>query len=168
MNARKTKSTPYEVGHCKPPRHTQFRKGRSGNPRGRPPRDPMLRVKTLTLREAYRGVVIKKNGRNEPATAIEAILRSQAELAVKGNVQAQRAILSAVRRFEKEDEEAAKLAKIRRKIYGPECDDDADEPKPDDEEGDEEEWEPEEWDEEDQELPVSRGTGSSSDPVDEQ
>jgi hypothetical protein len=26
----------YEVGYSKPPRHTRFRKGRSGNPRGRP------------------------------------------------------------------------------------------------------------------------------------
>ena len=28
----------YEVGYGKPPRHTRFVKGRSGNPRGRPPR----------------------------------------------------------------------------------------------------------------------------------
>ncbi len=26
----------YEVGYGKPPRHTRFKKGRSGNPRGRP------------------------------------------------------------------------------------------------------------------------------------
>ena len=28
----------YKVGYGKPPLHTRFRKGRSGNPRGRPPR----------------------------------------------------------------------------------------------------------------------------------
>ena len=27
----------YEVGYGKPPRHTRFTKGQSGNPRGRPP-----------------------------------------------------------------------------------------------------------------------------------
>ena len=27
----------YEVGYGKPPRHTRFVKGRSGNPRGKPP-----------------------------------------------------------------------------------------------------------------------------------
>jgi hypothetical protein len=28
----------YEIGYRKPPKATQFRKGRSGNPRGRPKR----------------------------------------------------------------------------------------------------------------------------------
>jgi len=26
----------YEVGHCKPPKHSQYQKGKSGNPKGRP------------------------------------------------------------------------------------------------------------------------------------
>ncbi len=26
----------YEVGYARPPKHTQFRKGQTGNPRGRP------------------------------------------------------------------------------------------------------------------------------------
>ncbi|MFG1201809.1 DUF5681 domain-containing protein [Xanthobacter aminoxidans] len=29
------KPTEYEVGYCKPPTHTRFQKGRSGNPKGR-------------------------------------------------------------------------------------------------------------------------------------
>jgi hypothetical protein len=102
MTARKIKSSPYKVGYGKPPRHTQFRRGRSGNPRGRPPRDPVRRLEALTLQEAYRAVAIKENGLMVPATTIQAILRSQAELAANGNVQAQRAILAAVQRFEEE------------------------------------------------------------------
>ena len=32
----------YEVGHCKPPKHTQFKPGQSGNPKGRPKKDKQL------------------------------------------------------------------------------------------------------------------------------
>jgi hypothetical protein len=117
MTAPKTTSAPYKVGYGNPPRHTRFRKGQSGNPRGRPPRPRAHRLKALTLQQAYRGVAIIENGRAEPVTAIEAILRSQVELATKGNVQAQRAILAAVRAFEKEDEMAATPAAIRLSVY---------------------------------------------------
>jgi hypothetical protein len=115
MTAQETKPVSSKVGYGKPPRHTQFRKGRSGNPYGRPPRDPAQRLKALTLQEVYRGVVIKENGLAVPATAMQAILRSQVELATNGNVQAQRAILAAVRRFEEENEAEEMLAEVRRR-----------------------------------------------------
>jgi hypothetical protein len=55
MTARQTQSAPGDVGYGKPPRHTQFRKGQSGNPGGRPRREQVERLKALTLQEAYRG-----------------------------------------------------------------------------------------------------------------
>jgi hypothetical protein len=104
-------TTPYDVGYGKPPRHTQFRKGRSGNPGGRPRRrEEVERLKALTLAEAYRGVVLKReDGVAMPALAIEAILRSQIELAMNGDVRAQRDILNAVRAYERADAETAAL-----------------------------------------------------------
>ena len=52
----------YEVGYGKPPRHTRFKKGQSGNPRGRPSGSKNL--KTL-LNEALneRVVVTEEGGR---------------------------------------------------------------------------------------------------------
>ena len=38
MTSRKKKSVLYHVGYGKPPPHTRFRKGESGNPSGRPRR----------------------------------------------------------------------------------------------------------------------------------
>ena len=45
----------YEVGYKKPPRHTQFRKGKSGNPAGRPKRAVNVQAslhKTLSRADA--------------------------------------------------------------------------------------------------------------------
>jgi hypothetical protein len=108
MTARQTHSASCDVGYCKPPRHAQFRKGQSGNPGGRPRREPVERLKALTLQEAYRGMTIRReDGIAEPALAIQAILRSQVELAMGGNVRAQRDILNAVRAYERADAEKA-------------------------------------------------------------
>ncbi len=64
-------ATNYQVGYGKPPVHSRFPRGRSGNPRGRPKgarnRDtiPGLReekLKTLILEEAYRPVTVNDPG----------------------------------------------------------------------------------------------------------
>src|SRR6266481_6045681 len=101
MTSAKRKSALYQVGYGKPPRNAQFRKGRSGNPGGRPRRAPTERVKALALREAYRTITVKEGGRAFALPAIQAILRSQVVLAAKGNVQAQRAVLATIQPTEK-------------------------------------------------------------------
>jgi Family of unknown function (DUF5681) len=73
MTSRKNKSTPYEIGYGKPPRHTQFRQGRSGNPGGRPRRPATERMKELALQEAYRPITVKEGGRALALPAIQAI-----------------------------------------------------------------------------------------------
>jgi hypothetical protein len=102
MTAPQTKSASYEVGYGKPPRHTQFKKGQSGNPGGRPRGRTAGRFQELVLQEAYRPVVVMEDGRAEPVPAIQAVLRSQIELAAGGNVRAQRAILTMIRDIEQE------------------------------------------------------------------
>jgi Family of unknown function (DUF5681) len=114
MTSRNTKSVRYQVGYGKPPRHAQFRKGRSGNPGGRPRRAALERAKELALREAYRTVTMKEGGRALALPAIQAILRSQIALAAKGNVQAQRAVLAAIYTIEQENVEAAERAERSR------------------------------------------------------
>jgi hypothetical protein len=93
----------YAIGYGKPPLHTRFRKGQSGNPAGRP--RARLTAKQLTLDEAYRAVVVKEDGdgRAEPVPALQAVLRSQIALAIKGNGPAQRAVLAAVQAIEEDE-----------------------------------------------------------------
>jgi hypothetical protein len=113
MTARKSKSAAYKIGYGKPPRHTQFRQGQSGNPGGRPRRLATERMKELALQEAYRPITVKEGGRALALPAIQAILRSQVELAAQGNVQAQRAVLAAIQTIEAENVFEATLAAVR-------------------------------------------------------
>ncbi|WP_395541880.1 DUF5681 domain-containing protein [Neotabrizicola sp. sgz301269] len=96
----------YEVGYGKPPEATQFRKGKSGNPRGRPKGSknklPALneeRMKGIILEEAYRSITVRDGARNISVPIARAVLRSLAVNAVKGQHRSQRLfaeLLSAV------------------------------------------------------------------------
>jgi len=94
-------SASYEVGYRKPPRHTQFQKGQSGNPGGRPRRSLAGRLEELALYEAYRTTVVMEDGHAMPMPAIQAVLRRQLESAAGGNVRAQRDILAMIRDIER-------------------------------------------------------------------
>jgi hypothetical protein len=77
MTVPHTNAASYEVGYGRPPRRTQFQKGRSGNPGGRPRRPPAERLNALALYEAYRTMIVMEDGRAVPVSAIQAVLRSQ-------------------------------------------------------------------------------------------
>ena len=49
----------YAVGYGKPPVHTRFQKGKSGNPKGRPRGVTAARVKGLILQEGYRKIPLR-------------------------------------------------------------------------------------------------------------
>jgi hypothetical protein len=61
----------YAVGYCKPPRHSRFKKGQSGNPRGRPAGSKNL--KTLVTQALNQHIVIIEDGRPRKITKREAI-----------------------------------------------------------------------------------------------
>src|SRR5262245_57192065 len=100
MTASQTTSASYEVGYRKPPRHTQFHKGQSGNPGGRPRRSPAKRLEELALYEAYRTTVVMEDGHATPMPVIQAVLRRQLQIAASGNARAQRDILAMIRDIE--------------------------------------------------------------------
>jgi hypothetical protein len=56
--SRKNKSAAYKVGYGKPPVHTRFRNGQSGNPGGRSARTATDGAKALMLEEACRTVTV--------------------------------------------------------------------------------------------------------------
>jgi hypothetical protein len=93
----------YQVGYGKPPAHSRFRKGQSGNPTGQRRRpNGTERLKKLISQEAYRPLTVRDGGDIKRIAAVQAVLRSQITSAVKGNVSAQRAIINAIQQLEAE------------------------------------------------------------------
>jgi hypothetical protein len=92
-------ASPYDVGYRKPPRHAQFKKGQSGNPSGRPRKtsepkvEGVIWLNDLVLREAGRPVTALVDGKPTTISTTQAVLRSQAMAAMKGDVRAQAAYL---------------------------------------------------------------------------
>lgn len=90
------------IGYGKPPRRTRFKKGKSGNPNGRPKGISGERMKVLALKEAYRAVTVKEGDKVKKMPAVQAILRGQMAAAAKGNGRSQRDFLDMVRELERE------------------------------------------------------------------
>jgi Family of unknown function (DUF5681) len=78
----------YETGYGKPPRSTQFRKGVSGNPKGRP-KDPPEFDREL-LREAKSLININENGRSRRISKHAAVVKQVTNKAAKGDMSAAR------------------------------------------------------------------------------
>ena len=92
-----------------PPIEHRFRKGASGNPKGRPRKKRALvstkvngqpgigfedRIKSLAIEEAYRLITIREGDRVERIPVIQAILRKVAVAAANGNTRAQQNYLN--------------------------------------------------------------------------
>lgn len=87
----------YDVGFAKPPVTTRFKQGQSGNPKGRPKgaknKRPALneeRLKDIILDEAYRTITVRDGEKSVTVPMAQAVVRSLAINAAKGQHRAQR------------------------------------------------------------------------------
>ena len=101
------------VGCRKPPVHSRFRKGQSGNPGGRPKGMTSGRAAALMQKEVYRRIRVKEGDKVVTMTVFQAVLRSLITLAMKGNGGAQRAFLDSVRAIERESASAQSANEVQ-------------------------------------------------------
>jgi hypothetical protein len=84
----------YDVGYGRPPVHSQFPPGQSGNPAGRRKGQPT--PNEIFMKEAARLVKIKRGDTVETITKFEAIVRRMLQLAMEGDIAAARLVLFAL------------------------------------------------------------------------
>jgi hypothetical protein len=88
----------YEVGYGKPPRHTRFVKGRSGNPRGRPP--GAENMKTLLSKTLNELIIVTEPGGRRKVSKREAIVTQLVNRSAKADYRAIQILLGMLRDIE--------------------------------------------------------------------
>ena len=92
----------YEVGYGKPPRHSRFVKGQSGNPRGRPPGAKNF---TTLLNEALNErVLVAENGGRRKVSKRQVIVTQLVNQSAKADLRAMKILLDFVRDIERQTE----------------------------------------------------------------
>jgi hypothetical protein len=96
------KTRDYDVGYAKPPRQTQFKKGQSGNPRGRP--GGAKNLSTLLSEALNEPVIVAENGRHRKITKRQAAFKQLVNEAAKGNWRALKLLVDILQDIERRTE----------------------------------------------------------------
>jgi hypothetical protein len=84
-----TKSS--KVGYCRPPEHSRFKPGQSGNPRGRRPKQPVELdpaaepSKSAVLNAGLRPVAVRRDGKVHHIPMVDAVVESLAQRGAAGS-----------------------------------------------------------------------------------
>ena len=92
----------YQVGYGKPPRHTRFTHGQSGNPRGRPREAKNL--PTLLTEALNERVIVAENEGRRKITKREAIITQLVNRSAKADLRAMKILLDIIQDIERRTE----------------------------------------------------------------
>lgn len=97
----------YDVGYKKPPQHSRFQPGQSGNPKGRPKGAKGLT--TLLDKAMKETVTVQKNGKPRKVSKLEIAITQMANKAAQGDLKAIQFLAPLLRELE---------AKAENKVHG--------------------------------------------------
>ncbi len=111
MPDRKTPKPPdYDVGYRRPPKASQFKAGKSGNPKGRPKASRSVgAVLQGILRQR---IAVTENGKTRRIPALEVMLRRLTNDAMRSDPRAMKLLLSLVERYGDSPEAALDLGAV--------------------------------------------------------
>lgn len=100
----------YDIGYRKPPRHSQFKKGQSGNPKGRP--KDTRNVSTILAELMTEEVLIREDGRKRRVRADKLMLMRLRHRAVTGDHKALELTLRLLKEMENTRRPAADMDQL--------------------------------------------------------
>ena len=86
----------YEIGYKRPPKAGQFKKGRSGNPKGRP--KGSNNFVTLLEQELGQSIVVNENGKKKTVSRMQAMVKRMVSGALQGETRAILTLVEILRR----------------------------------------------------------------------
>ena len=92
----------YEIGYRRPPASGQFKKGQSGNKKGRP--KCSKNFLTLLDHELGQTITVNENGKKKVITRMQAMVKRMVADALQGNLKSLMALLEILRRTGKFEE----------------------------------------------------------------
>ena len=102
---------PEKVGYCRPPQHTRFEKGKSGNPKGRP--RGARGLKTDLKAELSKKITVTEGGKKRSMTKQQVVVHQLTSKAAKGDLKAITKLIDLTRdTFGLEDEETKGAAQL--------------------------------------------------------
>ena len=94
----------YEIGYKRPPKASQFKKGRSGNPKGRP--KGSNNFVTLLEQELGQSIVVNENGKKKTVTRMQAMVKRMVNGALQGETRAMLTLVEILKRTGRFEETA--------------------------------------------------------------
>jgi hypothetical protein len=100
---------PYDVGYGKPPAHSQFKRGQSGNPRGRPKTAKTVDAKIAVALDQL--ITVNQDGRRSTVTKRVGVVLQLLKKAIEGDPRAMEIVLSLLRKIEPKERVPTFIAK---------------------------------------------------------